>query len=121
MRAGLALLLCLALAGCNLLWAGNPTRTHDIGVGISSAPPPPEMAETARASYTCDDGSSFDVTFDNAANTATVQEKGAAVVLALAVSGSGFRYADTTHELAGKADDAMWTVAAKTRHCTTKS
>lgn len=124
MRAGLAILACLALTACSVLEGGGPSPAYSkkaASAGMPSIPPPPDMGDIERASYACDDGSTFSATFDNKALTALIEEKGGAVTLASAVSGSGFRYADKTHELAGKADDAMYTVDGKSRHCTAKS
>jgi membrane-bound inhibitor of C-type lysozyme len=111
--------LCVTLAGCNTLWAGNPLRTKDIGVGISSVPPPPEVPDPGRVAYVCGDGMSLVVTFDNKDETVSVEAPGAAsVTLAQRPSAAGFRYGDGVRELAGKGDEATWTVGkAAPKHC----
>ena len=55
--------------------------------------------------YRCQDGTTFDATFDNESETLTLAFKGdAPVVLKQAISGSGFRYEGGGIELYGKAD-----------------
>jgi membrane-bound inhibitor of C-type lysozyme len=111
-------LLCtVPLAACNLMWAGNPGRTDDIGVGIrqpgdTAAPEAPKQV-----AYMCDGGVSLTVTFDNAGKAIVVRPGAAPATLEQQVSGSGFRYSDGTSELSGKGDEALWTTGGKTLRC----
>lgn len=117
----ITLLCALALPACNTLWAGNPTRTNDIGVGIQQPPAAPAPVAPVQASYACDGGVTLSVTFDNAAGKAILVRPGAApVTLPQQVSGSGFRYSDGKSEFAGKGDDAMWTANGQTLSCKAK-
>jgi membrane-bound inhibitor of C-type lysozyme len=111
-----AITLALLVAGCNTLWAGNPTRTKDIGVGIR--PGPPITGEIDRVTYDCADGTSFMATFDDEKGNARIEPNaGTVYVLHIEPSGSGFYYRDGTHELRGKGDEAMWTADAKSVAC----
>lgn len=81
----------------------------------SEAPPltPIDEADgvppTASASYRCEDGFSFDVAFDNRANTATIKARGKTLaVLDAKRAASGIWYAGTGFTLRGKGDSAAF-------------
>jgi hypothetical protein len=113
--------LAVALAACNTLWAGNPTRTNDIGVGISSEPAP-QSGEVRQVSYACEGDLTLTATFDDRTRTVTVMQPGMApVTLPAQIAGAGFGYADKTHELIGKDKDAMWTQDGTAKRCTARS
>ncbi|MEE7493441.1 MliC family protein [Methylobacterium oryzae] len=72
----------------------------------------PGQAETIDVTFACANGQALAVTFVNAAgpDKAVVRPAGgAAVTLPVQLSGSGFRYADATHELRGKGRSVTWT------------
>ncbi len=72
----------------------------------------PAQAETIDVTFACPNGRTLAVTFLNAAGPerAVVRpDNGAAVTLPVQLSGSGFRYADATHELRGKGRSVTWT------------
>lgn len=118
------LLCAVPLAACNLMWAGNPGRTNDIGVGIRQPGETGPAATEApkQVAYVCDGGVSLTVTFDTAAGKAIVVRSGAApATLDQQVSGSGFRYSDGKSELSGKGEEAMWTVGGKTLRCAARA
>jgi membrane-bound inhibitor of C-type lysozyme len=113
--------LALALAACNTLWAGNPTRTNDIGVGISSEPPP-QRGEVRQVSYACEGDLTLTATFDDWMHSVTVMQPGMApVTLTAQIAGSGFGYADKTHEFIGKDKNALWTQNGNAKRCTASS
>ncbi|MGU3468475.1 MliC family protein [Methylobacterium sp. C33D] len=103
-------------------------RTRDrsvrlaILVGGLSMAAGPGQAETIDVTFACPDGQALAVTFVNAAgpDRAVVRPaNGAAVTLPVQISGSGYRYADATHELRGKGRSVTWTDgAAKPVTCT---
>jgi membrane-bound inhibitor of C-type lysozyme len=121
MRADRLLILALVapvFAGCNTLWAGDPTRTKDIGVGISSEPP---TGEVRQVSYACDGGLNLTVTFDEGQRTATVMQPGMApVTLPAQIAASGFGYADKTRAFVGKDKNAVWTQDGVAKRCTAR-
>lgn len=107
----------LVLGGCNTLWAGNPTRTKDIGVGIAPGPPS-SASEIDRVVYDCEDGTSFGASFNDTNGNVTIEPRpGVSYVLFIEPTGSGFGYKDGGHELRGKGDEAMWTIGTKTVKC----
>jgi len=118
------LLCAMPLAACNLMWAGNPGRTNDIGVGIRQPSDTGPAASEApkQVAYVCDGGVGLTVTFDNAAGKAIVMRSGAApATLEQQASGSGFRYSDGKSELSGKGKDATWTAGGKTLNCAARA
>ncbi|SDA34762.1 Membrane-bound inhibitor of C-type lysozyme [Methylobacterium sp. UNC378MF] len=75
----------------------------------------PGQAETIDVTFACPDGQMLAVTFLNAAGPeqAVVRPgNGVAVTLPVQLSGSGFRYADATHELRGKGQSVTWTAGS---------
>src|SRR5262249_44830985 len=77
-RAFALLALSGLLADCNTLWAGNPNRTNDIGVGIKT--PPPSAPASDQITFDCEGGKSFTALFDNEKNTVTVTFPGTAPI-----------------------------------------
>lgn len=91
-----------------------------LGSGPVLAGGPPEPITVP---YRCDDGAAFMARLDRTSGQATVVFSGKpAMVLTIAVSGSGFRYVAGAHELRGKGDDALWLVdGAVMHHCRAES
>lgn len=102
---------CLALTGCNTMWAGNPLRTNDIGVGIAT-PPAMDSSPVSQVVFTCENGASFTATFDDLENRASIERDGKTIVILPALeTGSGYLYANDDFELRGQGDAAMWRVS----------
>lgn len=93
LRAELAFLAPLALAGC----ASEPQRP---------APSPTMQAEDPTR-YACNDGTFLSVRFRDDAALVTLVD-GAIVSLPRAAAGAGFRYASERMELRGRDDAATW-------------
>ncbi|MGU3538784.1 MliC family protein [Methylobacterium sp. A54F] len=75
-----------------------------------------ELAQTRRVIFVCPKDQLLTVEFLNSepGKPAIVRPPGgAAVTLPEQLSGSGFRYADDTHELRGKGQEVTWTDAAQ--------
>lgn len=103
---------CLALTGCNTMWAGNPLRTNDIGVGIAT-PPAMDTSPISQVVFTCEDGASFTAIFNDQENSATIKRDGtSAVILPALETGSGYLYANDDFELRGQGDAAMWRIGS---------
>jgi len=63
----------------------------------------PGAADADTVAYSCQGGAGFNATFDNSADTLTLElQGGARVILNEAVSGSGFRYTGGGYEFHGK-------------------
>ncbi|MCJ2094505.1 MliC family protein [Methylobacterium sp. J-072] len=76
----------------------------------------PEPAQAHKVVFSCPKDQTLTVAFVTAgqAEQAVVQPpSGSAVTLPIQPSGSGFRYADETHELRGKGQEVIWTDASK--------
>lgn len=71
------------------------------------------------ATYRCEDGSTLNVTFNNAPPlSATIAQEGYTTInLPSRIFGSGFRYSDGGADFSGRTSDARWTRpgAAETR------
>ncbi|MEZ6023633.1 MAG: MliC family protein [Hyphomonadaceae bacterium] len=88
MRALAALAAALALAACQTPCPAVPTGP-------------------VHASFTCEDGSSLDVTF-NADSARIAQEGYVTLDLPLRISGSGSRYAESGAELRQRGAETRW-------------
>ena len=65
---------------------------------------------TIKAAFRCEDGTTFDATFDNEAETLTVVfTDGPSVLLKQGMSGSGIRYEGSGYEFLGKGRSAIVT------------
>ncbi|SFL32719.1 MliC family protein [Methylobacterium pseudosasicola] len=76
----------------------------------------PEPAQPHRVVFSCPRDQTLSVAFVTVgqAEQAVVQPpSGPSVTLPIKPSGSGFRYADETHELRGKGQEVIWTDASK--------
>ncbi|WGF86861.1 MliC family protein [Marinivivus vitaminiproducens] len=69
-------------------------------------------AEVFRAAYACDDGTGFDVAFQDGTAYVTFPD-GARATLEGQPVGSGMWYLNDRYELRGKGDEAMWTEAGE--------
>ncbi len=82
------------------------------------APLAPAMAQRSapiRATFACPGGAVLAVEFVTGEPNAVAVVRpptGPAVTLPIQLSGSGYRYADATHELRGKGGDVTWTVGS---------
>ena len=69
----------------------------------------PDADAPITAHYSCTGGQTLHVVFTDGRATVTPQG-GEPVALTQAVTADGFEYADATHSLRGRGDDATWTV-----------
>ncbi|MGN6280069.1 MAG: MliC family protein [Sphingomonas sp.] len=101
------------------------------GEGSAHNPPPPGPIDhgagdgipaTAAADYTCADGYTFHIAFDNRANTATISAHGKQrPVLEAQRTGSGIWYSGGGYNLRGKGNAADFTRPGKpATHCTAR-
>lgn len=62
------------------------------------------------SSFTCEDGSTLEVTFTRRPDSARVVQEGYTTIdLPARITGSGYRYADDGAELRGRGPEAQWT------------
>jgi membrane-bound inhibitor of C-type lysozyme len=85
------------------------------------APALAQQKAPIRATFSCPAGATLAVEFVTAEPNAVAIVRpptGPAVTLPIQISGSGYRYADATHELRGKGGDVTWTAgSAPPLHC----
>ncbi len=98
---------CLVLLGCADAaapdGAASDSAQGQAAAAIASRP------ATVSAEFVCEGGPPMAVTFDNVANTATVQIRKESFLLEGQPVGSGIWYAGEGRVLRGKGGDATWT------------
>lgn len=98
---------CLALLGCADTPAPDEGASDSVQAQTSDAIASPP--ETVNAEFVCEGGPPMAVTFDNAANTATVRIREETFLLEGQPAGSGIWYAGEDRVLRGKGGDVTWT------------
>ncbi|MBC7769206.1 MAG: MliC family protein [Phycisphaerales bacterium] len=89
MRAAVLVIVLVALAGCQTPCPGTP-------------------AQAVTSTFSCEDGSSLEVTFAN--DTARIVQEGYTTLeLPARSTASGYRYADNGLELRSRGSEVRWT------------
>lgn len=84
------------------------------GMAIALLAAAPAFAQVKNVVYACDDGTEFNASFDNSADTLTIQLPGEGPLLMQpARSGSGFRFTSGDYEIHGKGPNALLTRPGK--------